>query len=252
MLEVRIECMIMPHPDLGFVQVDDSRRALDANGFRYLISMRSFYILNERVSVPNNPEPRDTVGRRTGWRARLRYRDIIWAFHSETQGLLLTASLTACQGKMTWTDARALGVFLWLNSVEAMVCEVIILVTKIGLDIFVPLQRSHMEVIARTEYMVGEARDPVACSLFYFALGKHKLVHGLWRQAAWHREQAVMLKFMSNDFTQPRWRTAALKNAYALLGKQRFGERCRTTILEWNLQRGCQTMRLHSSSLGEA
>jgi len=31
-----------------------------------------------------------------------------------------------------------------------------------------------------------------------------------------------MVQFLSNDFTQPRWRTAALKNAYALLGKRRF------------------------------
>ena len=80
-----------------------------------------------------------------------------------------------------------------------------------------------MELIARTEYMAGDARDPVACSLFYFALGKHKLVHGLWRQAAWHKEQSVMIKFLSNDFSQSRWRTAALKNAYALLSKRRFG-----------------------------
>lgn len=32
-----------------------------------------------------------------------------------------------------------------------------------------------------------------------------------------------MLKFLSNDFSQPRWKTAALKNAYALLSKQRWG-----------------------------
>lgn len=31
-----------------------------------------------------------------------------------------------------------------------------------------------------------------------------------------------MSAFFSNDFTQERWRKAALKNAYALLGKQRF------------------------------
>jgi RAVE protein 1 C terminal len=194
--------------------------------------MRSFYILNERAA-PNSSESGNAINRRMGWRARLRFRDIIWAFHSETQGLLLTASLTACQGKMTWSDARALGVFIWLNSVEAMVCQTDTFVIKIGLSIlWTPLQRSHMEVIARTEYMAGDARDPVACSLFYFALGKHKLVHGLWRQAAWHKEQAVMLKFMSNDFTQSRWRTAALKNAYALLSKRRFGERRHTTFLE--------------------
>jgi hypothetical protein len=81
-----------------------------------------------------------------------------------------------------------------------------------------------MEVISRNEYMAGDNRDPSACSLFYFALGKVKLVHGLWRQAVWHKEQAVMLKFLSNDFTEPRWRTAALKNAYALLSKRRFGQ----------------------------
>jgi RAVE protein 1 C terminal len=212
--------------------------------------MRSFYILNERASAPFGAESTDPISRRTGWRARLRFRDMIWAFHSETQGLLLTASLTACQGKMTWSDARALGVFLWLNSVETMVC---LLCLRLGsASLWTPLQRSHMEVIARTEYMAGDVRDPVACSLFYFALGKHKLVHELWRQAAWHKEQAVMLKFMSNDFTQLRWRTAALKNAYALLSKRRFGERRRTTFLELILRRACQNMRLHSSYLAEA
>ena len=33
-----------------------------------------------------------------------------------------------------------------------------------------------------------------------------------------------MLKFLSNDFDQERWKVAALKNAYALLSKQRYGE----------------------------
>ncbi len=91
-----------------------------------------------------------------------------------------------------------------------------------------------MELIARTEYMAGDARDPVACSLFYFALGKYKLVHGLWRQAAWHKEQTVMIKFLSNDFAQPRWRTAALKNAYALLSKRRFGTLRLTVFLTYS------------------
>jgi hypothetical protein len=85
------------------------------------------------------------------------------------------------------------------------------------------IKKSQMESVARNEYMAGDARDPVACSLFYFALGKHKLVHGLWRQAAWHKEQAAMLKFLANDFSQARWRTAANKNAFALLSKRRFG-----------------------------
>ncbi|KAJ7783622.1 RAVE protein 1 C terminal-domain-containing protein [Mycena maculata] len=184
------------------LEIDEQRRALDSNGLRYLISMRSFYILNHRASAPGSPQSHNTIPRQTGRRERLRYRDMMWAFHSESQDLLLSASTAACNGKMCWADARALGLSIWLNSIEAM--------------------KSHMEVIARNEFMAGDTRDPTACSLYYFALGKVKLVHGLWRQSAWHKEQAVMLKFLANDFSEARWRTAALKNAYALLSKRRF------------------------------
>ncbi|PPQ67110.1 hypothetical protein CVT25_005711 [Psilocybe cyanescens] len=181
------------------LEIDEQRRSLDSNGLRYLISMRSFYIINRRAS---NRDEITAGSSKSGRRERLRYRDMVWAFHSESQDLLLDASIASCNGKMTWSDARALGIALWMTSGETL--------------------KSHIEVIARNEYMAGEYRDPTACSLLYFALGKHKLVHGLWRQAAWHKEQNVMLKFLSNDFSQERWRTAAQKNAFALLSKQRF------------------------------
>ena len=83
--------------------------------------MRSFYILNQRASAPSSPESKGAIARRTGRRERLRYRDMIWAFHSESQGLLLSACSSACGGKMMWNDARALGIFLWLNSLDSMV-----------------------------------------------------------------------------------------------------------------------------------
>lgn len=83
--------------------------------------MRSFYILNRRASAPTTPQSHGTLPRRTGRRERLRYRDIVWAFHSESQDLLLSACTAACNGKMGWSDARALGVSLWLTSVESMV-----------------------------------------------------------------------------------------------------------------------------------
>ncbi|KAG8923955.1 regulator of (H+)-ATPase in vacuolar membrane [Tulasnella sp. 418] len=186
------------------LEIDEQRRSLDGNGLRYLISIRSFFFINRRVTQSDSSK---NNGARSGIlapfvRERIRYRDIIWAFHSESQEILMSASTTACGGKMMWLDARALGVFLWGTSNEML--------------------RSQMEVIARNQYMAGESRDPTACCLFYFALGKVKLVHGLWKQAAWHKEQMMMLKFLSNDFSEARWRTAALKNAFALLSKQRF------------------------------
>ncbi len=65
--------------------------------------------------------------------------------------------------------------------------------------------------------------DPVACSLFYLALKKKNVLLGLWKLASSHSEQTAMLKFLSNNFEEERWKTAALKNAFALLGKQRYG-----------------------------
>ncbi|KAG8835972.1 regulator of (H+)-ATPase in vacuolar membrane [Serendipita sp. 399] len=185
------------------LSLDEHRRALDADGLRYLISIRLFYLINERARIPRSTPSRDGVTeKQRGFRERIRYRDMVWAFHSSTQEVLLNVSTAACGGKMTWNDARALGIFLWLNSLEAV--------------------KDQFEVIARNQYMSGEDRDPSACCLFYFALGKVRLVLGLWRQAAWHPDQGVMLKFLANDFDLPRWRTAALKNAFALLGKRRF------------------------------
>lgn len=40
--------------------------------------------------------------------------------------------------------------------------------------------------------------------------------------AGWNREQTATMKLLSNNFSDPKWRTTALKNAYALLGKHRF------------------------------
>ena len=111
-------------------QVEEQRRALDPNGLRYLISMRSFYILNKRlrpladtdsISVKSAATTKSSGNSRSGRRERLRYRDMIWAFHSESQDLLLSASGAAAGGKMKWCDARALGVFIWLRSTEMMV-----------------------------------------------------------------------------------------------------------------------------------
>jgi hypothetical protein len=84
-----------------------------------------------------------------------------------------------------------------------------------------------MGIIARNIYLSKkDFRDPIDCSLFYIALRKKNLLQGLWRTAPHHNEQAAMIKFLANDFTEQRWKTAATKNAFALLGKQRFGMFC--------------------------
>ena len=78
-------------------------------------------------------------------------------------------------------------------------------------------------MIARNEYTKNELKNPIDCSLFYLALKKKTVLQGLWRMATWNREQGATLRFLANNFDDPKWRTAALKNAYALMSKRRFG-----------------------------
>lgn len=96
------------------------------------------------------------------------------------------------------------------------------------------VQRAQFEVIARNEYTKDDTKDPIGCSLFYLALKKKTVLQGLWRMATWNKEQKATQKFLANNFDDPKWRTAALKNAYALMSKRRF----RTLFpapLEWHI-----------------
>jgi hypothetical protein len=54
------------------------------------------------------------------------------------------------------------------------------------------------------------------------ALRKKTVLVGLWRMATWSREQGATHRLLSNNFSEERWKTAALKNAYALMGRRRF------------------------------
>ena len=127
------------------------RRALDAGGMRYLFSLRMYVheLQAYRASITTNggdekagglsqhassvtlvPDP---TGRKdgskggmgegkTGRTPRLSFRNIVWASHSESQEVMLTAATECCQdGKMGWEDAKRLGVFLWLRSAETVV-----------------------------------------------------------------------------------------------------------------------------------
>lgn len=75
--------------------------------------MRSFFIYNATTLPSATPQTA---------LQRLKYRDVVWAFHSDSQDLLLDESIKACEGsKLTWDNAKALGVFLWLKSPEVLV-----------------------------------------------------------------------------------------------------------------------------------
>ena len=176
-------------------EVDQQQKSLDESGVRYLVALRDFAACNGLSDDKASPSALE---------GRVKYRDIVWAFHSDTQEILIRHIESLFHQKGAWSAARATGLLLWIRSPDAL--------------------RQQAENVARSQYMQGEDRDPIACSLLYYALGKQKLVLNLWRQSVGHPEQRKMITFLSNDFTIERWKAAAQKNAYALLSQRRFGE----------------------------
>lgn len=163
--------------------VEKHRRSIDDNAGRFLLFFRQ-HVLSEMQRGP------------------ISWREIIWAFHSGSQDILLDLVSRHFNGRMMWQHAKESGVFMWMTDINAL--------------------RNQFEVIARNEYTKTDEKNPVDCALYYLALRKKAVLISLWRIATWSREQGATHRLLSNNFNEERWKTAALKNAYALMGKRRF------------------------------
>lgn len=161
--------------------------SLDDCGLRFLLTLRQHsYLL---CCLP-------LLQRKQLQRQGLSSQHLVWAFHSETQEELV--QLLPCVQKKApkWGELRELGVGWWIrNNV---------------------LLRRLAEQLAKANFQANQ--DPLDAALFYLAMKKKSLVCGLFRSIGDKR----MTDFFRNDFTDDKWRKAALKNAFALLGKQRF------------------------------
>ncbi|KAH9893751.1 RAVE protein 1 C terminal-domain-containing protein [Xylariomycetidae sp. FL2044] len=165
--------------------VEKQRRSMDENGARFMLFYRQHALRKGRTNE-----------------IHMSWREINWAYHSTSQDILTDFVTRQCHGTMLWENARESGMFMWLTDAAAV--------------------KTQFEVVARNEYTRGETKNPVDCSLFYLALKKKTVLQGLWRMASWNREQKATSRLLANNFDDPKWKTTALKNAYALLSKRRF------------------------------
>jgi hypothetical protein len=185
-----IECLGM---------VERHRRSLDENGARFLLFFRQ-----------------DVLRRGRAGHVQMSWRDVNWAFHSNSQDILGDFVTRQYHGTLLWENARESCIFSWLSDETSV--------------------REQFEKVARNEYSSGDNRDPAHCSLYFLALKQKNVLRNLWRMAAWHPEQVPTMKLLNNDFDQPRWRTVASKNAYALLGRRRFAYAAAFFLLADSLQ----------------
>lgn len=164
-----------------------STDSLDDCGLRFLLAMKHFsYLLRCLPLVQRTQFQKQGVGT----------SNIVWAFHSESEEELLNLIPNYTKGQVKWSVLKELGVGWWLKNHT--------------------LLKSCVEKLAKAAFQAKQ--DPLDAAIYYIAMKKKSVVWGLFR----NKRDEKMTQFFSNNFTEDRWRKAALKNAFALLGKQRF------------------------------
>uniref|UniRef100_H1A4L6 Dmx like 1 n=1 Tax=Taeniopygia guttata TaxID=59729 RepID=H1A4L6_TAEGU len=119
-----------------------------------------------------------------------------WAFHSVAEEELLSMLPAVQKGDPTWSELRAMGVGWWVRNIHSL--------------------RKCIEKVAKAAFQRNS--NPLDAAIFYLAMKKKAVIWGLYRS----QKDTKMTQFFGNNFTEDRWRKAALKNAFSLLGKQRF------------------------------
>lgn len=138
-----------------------------------------------------------------------------WAYHSKTKASLLAK----LDPQSTWQGYASVGAGWWLEP---------------------EMLSDTFEVIAKTIF--ATYRDPVKCSLWYLALKKKGVLQSLWRISHGHPEQQKTMKLLSHDYSTQRWRNAAVKNAYALMGLHRYEYAAGLFLLGDSPIDACQTL----------
>lgn len=198
------------------IYMQDHIDSLDESGFRYLFSWKLHVLELESKrtqsltatsgSVTNGDEAPAPVVPTMSW------REIVFAYHSDTQQPLLEALHNYYSGKLDWPTVRKLGIPAWLHAIRPAQSE--------GSDL--ASLEQIFDMLAQTAFRSTYPPDPTRASLYFLAMKKKGTLLALWRVAVGNKEQRTTSNFLKRDFTLEENRTAARKNAYALMGKRRF------------------------------
>ncbi|KAM6303961.1 dmX-like protein 1 isoform 4-T4 [Podargus strigoides] len=166
---------------------NQGEETLDECGLKFLLAVRLHTFLT--TSLP-------PVHRAQLLHQGLSTSHFAWAFHSVAEEELLSMLPAVQKGDPTWSELRAMGIGWWVRNIHSL--------------------RKCIEKVAKSAFQRNN--DPLDAAIFYLAMKKKAVIWGLYRS----QKDTKMTQFFGNNFTEDRWRKAALKNAFSLLGKQRF------------------------------
>jgi hypothetical protein len=90
-----VECMAL---------VEKQRRSMDDNAARFMLFFRQYALRKGRVNEVN-----------------ISWREINWAYHSNSQDILTDIVSHQFQDRMLWANARESGMFMWISDLSALV-----------------------------------------------------------------------------------------------------------------------------------
>lgn len=156
--------------------------------FHYIFNENDFkFIINIELSMVNTKKK------------ILSFSDIIWAIHSENKlGLIEFIKNHYCS-LLDWNNIKRFRIIYWID--ESCLINLI-------------------EDCSKIEFSKEKTISGLF-SLFYIALNKKNILLSLWKNIN-HQEKDKIIKFLLNDFSDERWKTAAKKNAFVLTSKHRY------------------------------
>ncbi len=86
--------------------VEKQRRSLDENGARFMLFFRQHALRKGRTNE-----------------IHMSWREINWAYHSDSQDILVDFVSRQQHGPLLWENAKESGMFMWLTDISAVVCS---------------------------------------------------------------------------------------------------------------------------------
>ncbi|GFY48442.1 dmX-like protein 2 [Trichonephila inaurata madagascariensis] len=188
--------------------------SLDDCGLRFLLAVRHYVYLTLCLPLSQRAQLQNQG---------LGSHSLVWAFHSETQEELLQLVPCVQKGNVKWSELRELGIGWWVRSNTVL--------------------RRIMEKVAKAAFQTKN--DPMDAALYYLAMKKKTLLWGLFRSVS----DTKMTAFFQNNFTQDKWKKSAMKNAYVLMGKQRFKHAAAFFLLGGDLKVAVEIILNHLNDL---
>ena len=124
-------------------------------------------------------------------------QELCWANQcANTEALLEAVIGDQMNADVSWSMLKRLGIPIWLRRDEEL--------------------RNLVERCAKAEF--ARTKNVDDCAILFVITGRVKVLAGLYKAT----QNTRLYEFMCRDFSDPRHREAALKNAYALLSKHRY------------------------------